>query len=260
MSAHFFTFSSTFPPPPSARHYNSDLSLWLSVDPMADKYPGVSPYVYCGNNPVVLKDPDGREWYINEDGYIKVGKNEDDHNIYFVKGHKKDFGEYQVKSNNDIVKIDIGKDITQPIIKESGKYKYKEEIRPYTSDLFNISDEKVAQNLFRQISRYTDVEWSFWRDEGGIHLSTSHITDIEIIGPQYAGNSANKGELQYYFHTHPRREALGAFSNTIDTTTYQKWKGSNPKLVFGIMHRGILYDGSILTPFRINWDGTRVNY
>ncbi len=42
-----------------ARYYNSDLSIWLSVDPMADKYPGVSPYTYCANNPVRLVDPDG---------------------------------------------------------------------------------------------------------------------------------------------------------------------------------------------------------
>ena len=47
--------------PPLARHYNSDLSIWLSVDPMADKYPGVSPYTYCTNNPVRLVDEDGRE-------------------------------------------------------------------------------------------------------------------------------------------------------------------------------------------------------
>ena len=49
------------------RHYNSDLSIWLSVDPMADKYSGVSPYVYCGTNPVVLKDPDGREVHLRGD-------------------------------------------------------------------------------------------------------------------------------------------------------------------------------------------------
>ena len=44
---------------PYKRHYNSELSIWLSVDPMADKYPGVSPYAYCGNNPVRLVDPNG---------------------------------------------------------------------------------------------------------------------------------------------------------------------------------------------------------
>lgn len=43
-----------------ARYLDSDLSIWLSVDPMADKYPGLSPYNYCANNPVMLRDPDGR--------------------------------------------------------------------------------------------------------------------------------------------------------------------------------------------------------
>jgi len=35
--------------------------MWLSVDPMSDKYPSMSPYNYCANNPVILVDPDGRE-------------------------------------------------------------------------------------------------------------------------------------------------------------------------------------------------------
>ena len=41
-----------------AWYYNSDLSLWLSVDPMADKYPNLSPYNYCAWNPMKLADPD----------------------------------------------------------------------------------------------------------------------------------------------------------------------------------------------------------
>jgi len=42
-----------------ARYYNSDLSLWLSVDPMSDKYPSLSPYNYCAWNPLKLVDPNG---------------------------------------------------------------------------------------------------------------------------------------------------------------------------------------------------------
>ena len=34
---------------------------WLSVDPMADKYPSMSPYNYCVWNPVKLVDPDGEK-------------------------------------------------------------------------------------------------------------------------------------------------------------------------------------------------------
>ena len=37
----------------------------LSVDPLSDKYPNISPYAYCAWNPVMLVDPDGRStgWY-----------------------------------------------------------------------------------------------------------------------------------------------------------------------------------------------------
>ena len=50
-----------------ARYYDSDiLTGWLSVDPLADKYPSLSPYASCAWNPVRLVDPDGRDWYIAE--------------------------------------------------------------------------------------------------------------------------------------------------------------------------------------------------
>ena len=60
-----------------SRYYNSDLSIWLSVDPMADKYPSMSPYVYCANNPVKLVDPNGEE-YIGTDGErVSVSQSKD---------------------------------------------------------------------------------------------------------------------------------------------------------------------------------------
>ncbi len=66
-----------------ARYMEHELmTMWLSVDPMADKYPSISPYAYCAwnrptgghehrliksnlvNNPVKLVDPDGNDWYV----------------------------------------------------------------------------------------------------------------------------------------------------------------------------------------------------
>lgn len=44
-----------------ARELNVDIPIWRTVDPLAEKYPGVSPYVYCLNNPINSIDPDGRE-------------------------------------------------------------------------------------------------------------------------------------------------------------------------------------------------------
>ena len=56
-----------------SRYYSSDLSIWLSVDPMSDKYPSLSPYVYCANNPIKLVDPNGEDIItIHRDGSYSI--------------------------------------------------------------------------------------------------------------------------------------------------------------------------------------------
>jgi len=40
-----------------ARYYNSRVSLWLNVDPLAEQT--MEPYIYCGNHPINYIDPDG---------------------------------------------------------------------------------------------------------------------------------------------------------------------------------------------------------
>ncbi|EKT3958482.1 RHS repeat-associated core domain-containing protein [Flavobacterium psychrophilum] len=44
-----------------ARYLDMKTSLWLNVDPLAEKYPSMSPYNFCYNNPVNVTDPDGRD-------------------------------------------------------------------------------------------------------------------------------------------------------------------------------------------------------
>ena len=51
-----------------ARYMNPVTSLWYGVDPLAEKYFMTGAYVYCGDNPIVLKDPDGRGWIQTKKG------------------------------------------------------------------------------------------------------------------------------------------------------------------------------------------------
>ena len=55
-----------------ARYLDHELMTgWLSVDPMSDKYPSISPYAYCAWNPVKLVDPDGDSCvFVNEEARV----------------------------------------------------------------------------------------------------------------------------------------------------------------------------------------------
>ena len=77
-----------------ARYMDHELLTgWLSVDPMADKYPSISPYAYCAWNPVKLVDPDGREWDpASEEKYIKPYKNEINARIGMIVNKRKETG------------------------------------------------------------------------------------------------------------------------------------------------------------------------
>ena len=45
-----------------ARYYEPRISLWISTDPKQESYFAFSSYVYCGNNPLIYIDPNGKEW------------------------------------------------------------------------------------------------------------------------------------------------------------------------------------------------------
>ena len=68
-----------------ARYMDHELMTgWLSVDPMADRYPSISPYAYCAWNPVKLMDPNGMEisTHIDQDGNVVAVFNDGDNGVY----------------------------------------------------------------------------------------------------------------------------------------------------------------------------------
>ncbi len=80
-----------------ARYYDSDMNIWLSVDPMLDALPYLSPYVYCSNNPIGRVDPDGRldDDYFNQYGKYLGSDNSSTDKVRIIKQETWD----QVKDN-----------------------------------------------------------------------------------------------------------------------------------------------------------------
>ena len=110
-----------------ARYYDSDLMTgWLSVDPLADKYPGLSPYAYCAWNPIRLVDPDGRmieivdndggkyTWAIN--GKIYYGS------LEIKKQYQSENVKKKVDMLNKIYATSAGKKVLQELVSAEETY------------------------------------------------------------------------------------------------------------------------------------------
>ena len=95
-----------------ARYIDHELmTCWLSVDPMADKYPNISSYSYCAWNPVKLVDPDGRRIHLYNDLSVEKVKKYmrdlfgDDKMFSYENGsmtiNKREFKEFYKKATPD---------------------------------------------------------------------------------------------------------------------------------------------------------------
>lgn len=80
----------------SARYYESAIGRFTSVDPLAEKYYSISPYVYCYNNPLKFIDPTGMDGELTGSGT--------ENNPYVVSANyyynSKDLNEDQINALN----------------------------------------------------------------------------------------------------------------------------------------------------------------
>ena len=54
----------------AARRIAPRSATWLSVDPMAEKYYGIGPNVYCLSSPINFSDPEGQRPIYSRYGYL----------------------------------------------------------------------------------------------------------------------------------------------------------------------------------------------
>ena len=234
---HFYTFSAKEKDSETglsyfgSRYYSSDLSVWLSVDPMASKYPSLSPYVYCANNPVKVVDPNGEEIviFVNKTKYTYNGKDFVDGNGNVATFSKNSF-EYRVLS--DLNKLNNSKcNMIRGKLQDMMKSKHQHSIVNRTTSDGVGFNRPIDENLAEEYGKGTDTETGYnpfatksvcadggyvscatlahellghgWNNDQGLHESDNHRTENGIKFEEInAINVQNKVLVEY--HQMPR--------------------------------------------------------
>ena len=143
-----------------ARFYWSADGIFTTVDPLADKYPGNTPYLYCGGNPIMLVDPDGREKHIflTKSQSYAANNFKDDSGIY-IFGHGNGVKNYIQDQSNPEPKNMPAKELADFITKESSQWE-QDVANGDVSMIFLYAchagegDNSVAQDLSLELSDY----------------------------------------------------------------------------------------------------------
>ena len=217
-----------------SRYYSSDLSVWLSVDPMAAKYPHQSNYVYCSNNPIKVIDPNGEdEWEVNKSGHIRHvdGSEGTPDKLFVVRG----FGKKRFKERIDGEGLNVDADLMKGLCDSEGDGKI---VFSQTH-----SDDKLEkmEEMFNFLADNTNVEWALATVDVatgyGLTLERTDflITDHHRIRCETATaltvNCSRNGGLIRMKHSHP---AYYSLVHLLDDSSISKPSG-NPH---GTDHKG----------------------
>ncbi|MBP1646545.1 MAG: type secretion protein Rhs, partial [Bacteroidetes bacterium] len=233
-----------------ARYYYDWASIWLSVDPMSDKYPSTSSYAYCRNNPIMLVDPDGRDDYkVNSTGHITRLKDQ---------SKAKDGVDRLIKANvwGKVKYNEDGSPKGNSIEVEKGTFK-KENFEKGSNEghaLYLDNNRDKAEKIFSFLADNTDVEYSLIErsDQSNI-ISTSHVKGSDDYGSDISKVIAGSEQdaLKSHIHNHskssdPSRDNLngsdGSFGGDLGfKRKINEISKNKPEIYFGIYIKGKTY-------------------
>ena len=215
-----------------ARYMDHELmTMWLSVDPMADKYPGISPYAYCVWNPMRLVDPNVRDiWEIDRKGNVVWKEKSENTIVYAVDSQGRRTGATVDLSNDDILNQLKGHAKKCQRLDAQGTPIKTGKLQAAIS-----TNKKDIVKLFVFASKYTDVEWgiySFKKANSSQYGITTFQYDDETPSPfRFAQikvfEDVTKWRVSTMIHSHPNpktkeEEVLSLFGDksTAQSTSY----------------------------------------
>jgi len=211
---------------------HEQMAMWLSVDPMADKYPNISPYNYCMWNPVRVVDPNGQDTF-NID--IATG---------FVDYH------YDTTRGKDVVSIYKNNKhvLTHTCSGRVENMGYPKATiyngnKCYTHGL-KFHNEKDGRQIFIGIwnSKGSDVEWDYYIETNKNGVTDGLLITSGVYDRVFVPQSFFSGVVSEWHHLHPYNSTLCTSINNQpfipSWEDVQKAMSFNPE---GINVRCILY-------------------
>ena len=175
------------------------MQRFTSVDPLAEKKPWMSPYVYWSDNPVNRIDPDGRiDYRVSKDGHFMQ--------INPILDKIKSIL-HIVDKNDRILMEGSNKVISKLPVGSIGKIDHDNE----KSTQFEIKNNIVAERVFKDVSRNTKVEWARVEHSTGNSKSNTIINNHlngSVDGAKVAIDYQNSGQsVPLMEHSHQALDA-----------------------------------------------------
>jgi len=207
----------------SQRYQDEKYGIWYSVDQLAEKYPNVSSYVYCMNNPVKYIDPDGRDAKVTvKDNNIVVKANI----ILFSKSGKIDekvINSYKEQVEKNWTKDENGKNRTYS--QDGKKYNvvFDINVSSGSSDLSNENNrdyngvnnyiEVIQGNDYSFRSKVLDTNSGIWTtDTKQAYHEFAHILGIQDRYKNSPDGKSSKPDAGY------RGNVMGSYGGKVTQT------------------------------------------
>ena len=187
-----------------ARYYEPRLSLWMSTDPLTEKSPNVSAYVYCFGNPLKYIDPIGLDSvYWGQDGTKlgTFGSNTTETKNYVIRTSQstdviyKDSNPTQKGKSNPISQKEYDKTVEE--IKK-GDFSSKNIVYIGKTERIKAMLESIKDDGTGGTSDQNNREYS-----GSFNKSGTGVVDEKTGNVQdpWKGNVSSEGTSSY--HSHP---------------------------------------------------------
>ncbi|MCQ2256762.1 MAG: DUF6443 domain-containing protein [Bacteroidaceae bacterium] len=173
-----------------ARQYDAELGQFISMDDFCEKYYHISPYVYCGGNPISRVDPDGMDiWEMDKKGNIAWKEKSETHQLIALDGTGKRTGNVLFLKDRTILD-----ELTKKSIDNKTNFSISS----------NFSE---AASVFLFAANNSDVEWKFqgFKDDSSNKYVVGTTHEPDGVDSRMGENKGNFQETNMIFdiHSHP---------------------------------------------------------